>query len=380
MPAGPTDKAKKILILTMSAGAGHLSAAKAINKELWAQNPSWEITVADHAELIGKLKGQVMTKSYNLMTSYFPGLWKAFYDLADFNFPRPLFNQLRHLFSRVGERRVVNFVLKHEFDYIICTHFASAHIISAMKKANQLTLPLAVVITDFGLNQIWLANKVDHYFVASDYTKQQLIAAGVNIKIIHAFGIPIRQEFAQRAAKLERAAAKKTGPLKLLIVETRTNRKPLFSLLRALLAQQSALQITLVGLKPQHLEPVQKLLHQLGFKAAVHGFINNLEDYLATADLVITKAGGLTTAEAMALQTPMIALRPIPGQEMTNVKALLAAGAGLHAKNEKQAAKLVAQLIKDPAQLARMQAATQTLARPQAASDIAKLIKQKMLS
>jgi len=63
----------------------------------------------------------------------------------------------------------------------------------------------------------------------------------------------------------------------------------------------------------------------------VLGFVSNMHEIMSVADLIITKPGGLTTAEALALGKPLFILNPIPGQEMANSDFLLERGAAAKA-------------------------------------------------
>jgi processive 1,2-diacylglycerol beta-glucosyltransferase len=92
---------------------------------------------------------------------------------------------------------------------------------------------------------------------------------------------------------------------------------------------------------------------------------------MAAADLLVGKAGGLTTSEALARALPMALIEPIPGQEERNADHLLEAGAAIRCNNLPAAAWKIAKLLDDPARLAKMQHAARGMARPAAALAIA---------
>jgi len=95
---------------------------------------------------------------------------------------------------------------------------------------------------------------------------------------------------------------------------------------------------------------------------------------MAAADLLVGKAGGLTTSEALARALPMALIEPIPGQEERNADHLLEAGAAIRCNNLPAAAWKIAGLLDDPARLERMATACRSLVRPDANSAIASLI------
>ena len=102
----------------------------------------------------------------------------------------------------------------------------------------------------------------------------------------------------------------------------------------------------------------------------VVGFTNEMDQYMAAADLLIGKAGGLTTSEALARGLPMALVEPIPGQEARNADHLLEAGAAIRCNNLPAAAWKIAMLLHQPERLASMKRAASQMARPEAASRI----------
>ena len=101
------------------------------------------------------------------------------------------------------------------------------------------------------------------------------------------------------------------------------------------------------------------------------GFTTEMDQYMAAADLMVGKAGGLTTSEALARALPMALIEPIPGQEERNADHLLEAGAAIRCNNLPAAAWKIAKLLDDPARLSRMREAARGLGRPGAAAAIA---------
>src|SRR5204862_988217 len=101
------------------------------------------------------------------------------------------------------------------------------------------------------------------------------------------------------------------------------------------------------------------------------GFTTEMDQYMAAADVLIGKAGGLTTSEALARGLPMVLIEPIPGQEERNADHLLEAGAAIRCNNLPAAAWKIAALLNDSARLTRMREAARSLGRPGAAASIA---------
>ena len=94
-------------------------------------------------------------------------------------------------------------------------------------------------------------------------------------------------------------------------------------------------------------------------------------EYIAAADLLVGKSGGLTSSEALARGLALVIVHPIPGQEERNADHLLEAGVAIRANNLPVLAYKIDRLLADPARLAAMRANARRLARPHAARDIA---------
>ena len=101
------------------------------------------------------------------------------------------------------------------------------------------------------------------------------------------------------------------------------------------------------------------------------GFTTEMDQYMAAADVLIGKAGGLTTSEALARELPMVLVEPIPGQEERNADHLLEAGVAIRCNNLPAAAWKIAKLVDQPEKLAAMKRAARAMARPDAARVIA---------
>jgi processive 1,2-diacylglycerol beta-glucosyltransferase len=99
---------------------------------------------------------------------------------------------------------------------------------------------------------------------------------------------------------------------------------------------------------------LDSLVEQEGNPIVRFGFVNDVERLMSVADMIITKAGGLTVSEALTKRVPLVIFRPIPGQEEKNANYLESIGAGRLAKNEEELEEIVFALLKDPKGLERM--------------------------
>jgi len=105
----------------------------------------------------------------------------------------------------------------------------------------------------------------------------------------------------------------------------------------------------------------------------VLGFTKEMPELMAASTMILSKPGGMTTAEALARGLPMMILDPIGGQEERNADVLLEAGAAVKCTEVTLVAHKLRRLLDDPVRLERMREAARTLGRPNAATEIARI-------
>jgi processive 1,2-diacylglycerol beta-glucosyltransferase len=256
----------------------------------------------------------------------------------------------------------------------VCTHFLPVEALYPIRGKGRLDVPLHVVITDFTAHPLWAYPHVDRYFVASDQVADELAGHGVPRERIEVSGIPVDPRFTQTAGRdaVRARFGFEAGRPMVLVMGGGGGVGPMAELAERLAALQTAPQVlVLCGTNAALKKQVESLAAARTGRVRAMAFTPHVDLLLEAADMVVSKAGGLTCAEALVKHTPLVIFRPTPGQEVGNARWLEAGGAAVHADSLDTVAATVSRWLDDPAALARARENAARLARPQAANQIA---------
>ena len=366
----------RVLLLSASSGAGHVRAAQALEKAFAARGDC-AVRHIDAIEYVSKLFQRAYDKSYISMVRSAPELMGVLYDRTDQPWQHP---RRRLALDRLNSQPMIRMLKHAQPDLCVATHFLPAEIIAWLIAKKKLNAKNAIVVTDYDVHAMWLCRTVGRYYVAIPEAAEYLAGIGVPREIVRVTGIPIDPLF---AVPLDRAAARAALHLDakspvLLLSAGGYGIGPLEQLVRDLLSLQKPWQLVAIAGKS---EKMKKRLDEIaraagtlpnGFARLVPvGFTTQMDQYMAAADLLVGKAGGLTTSEALARHLPMALIEPIPGQEFRNADHLLEAGAAIRCNNLPAAAWKISQLLDNPLRMEKMRSASARMARPAAAADIA---------
>jgi processive 1,2-diacylglycerol beta-glucosyltransferase len=368
---------RRVLLLSASSGAGHVRAAQALEKAFAARGDC-AVEHVDALDYTSKLFQKIYDDAYIAIVRRAPDVLGWIYDRMD----QAWKHQRRRLaLDRLNSGPMIRLVRRVQPDLCIATHFLPAEIIAWLKAKGKITAKHAIVITDFDVHAMWLCRTVDRYFVAIPESAEYLEKIGVPENSIRVTGIPVDPVFAESVEPRVARERLSIDPHRKTILVSAGGYAlgPVERLVGDLLALERPWQIVAVAGKS---EKTKQRLDALARDAAkrpdagrhpmLHavGFTKEMQLWMAAADLLVGKAGGLTVSEALARQLPMAIIEPIPGQEERNSDHLLEAGAAIRCNNFVVAAAKIARLLDDDARLARMRAAAASLAHPNAAAQI----------
>lgn len=359
----------KILIVHASAGAGHQKAAEAIAHGLKAFGDH-NVLCIDALDLTSPFYKHVYRQTYTKLISYVPWLWGMFFYLCNVPVLVPAVNFWRRIMNAVNGGYFHQFLQDEQFDYIFSTHFFPTEVAGYLKKAGKIRATVVTVITDMDVHSIWLSNGVDKYAVATDWTKRKLQAMGVAPGKIFVTGIPVHEKFTYPRVRREvRAKLGIAQDLFTVLLATGSfGIGPIEQTIEALAGNQV---LVICGHNKGLYERLSRTPRE---GVRVFPLVHNMDELMAASDVMVTKPGGLSIAEALASHLPLVFFNAIPGQETNNIKVLHAHGIGVEASGVDQIHREVERLRNSPKDLALAIEAVKSLAKPNAVKDIMALV------
>ncbi|MBD3311360.1 MAG: hypothetical protein GF349_02585 [Candidatus Magasanikbacteria bacterium] len=362
---------KKVLIISIPGGSGHVRAAQAIHKEAQQNFPDIEtkhIDLIDHTTLTMK---KAVIDSYDLIVKRMPELWGYLYDKTDNNNIGRKFNKITNQLKKINSYKFYEYINSYKPDIIICTHFLPADIIFNAPKKYKFNVPVTLVLTDYDLHNLWLVSGVSHYFVATEKMKWKIMNSD-NRAPSTLSGIPIDSVFFE---KRDPITLKKKLNLPLdksifLVMSGGQGFTRSDKVINTLLKIDKDIHIIAITGKNATLKKrLEKINYPDNISMTILGWTDIVHDYVKCSDLIITKTGGLTTTECIACGKYIIATEPIPGQEERNAEYILQNNLGSVVHSPEDLLYYVHKYIKNPSSHKKN--------IPNGANKILKVIKEK---
>jgi len=370
-------RAPSVLVLSASYGGGHQRVAEVLEATWRRSLPQVQVEVVDFFErFVNPAVNRLTRTLYVRSVRHAPRLWGAFY-YATGNIPPD--SAAQRLINRLGKARLLAHLREHGPHLVVSVHPTPAGSLSELKGEGKASQPSAVVLTDYAVHSQWIHPHVDLYCVASEEVRAGLVDLGVPAQRIRVTGIPVDPAFAEPLDRREVARRLGLEPARTTVLVMAGAYAMLGGILevhRVLLTLPHRVQAVFVCGRDQAL--VERLRQRSRRRPDfhVHGFVSNVHEWMAAADLLVTKAGGITVSEALVRELPMVIYRPIPGQEEWNTRMLVTAGAAHVARGPEELARVLERLLADPAALESMRAAARRVRRPNAAREAAEAILQ----
>jgi processive 1,2-diacylglycerol beta-glucosyltransferase len=373
-------KARRILVLTLSFGSGHVQAARTVARELERQAPDAEVRVVDAIGESRLLFRAGYVWPYWMMLRRAPVLWDRFFTrrtarLAQHTAPQWAFHW--------GCPQVFKTIAEFKPDAIVASEVAACEMAVMAKREGLTEARIINVITDYEAEPMWVKPEVDVYAVADEQVREQLRAWGATNKNIVTCGIPTDPAFCarhEREATREHYRIKTDTPV-VLLMGGGMGPTHMDAVAERLCQSREAMHIIAVAGHDARARRRLACLHALPpVSLEVLGWTEDVAALMQAASVLVTKPGGLTTAEAAMCALPIVLFDTIPGPERRNAERLMEAGAGILTNGAQEAARAALFLLHDESTRKKMSACAATMARPEAAAMIARMALNESVS
>lgn len=347
-------KAKKVLILTTNYGDGHIKVAKSIEKALLKKDSEVQVKIInlfhEAHPFINECVRYLYLECYSKMPKIYDLLYYSTKDIKR-NF------YINNLIGLFGKRTLKKYLRDMQPDIVLNTFPVLA--MPILFKKGKTNIPCCTVITDYGLHSQWIDPGVSRYFIGHNILMEQLINQGVSSDIIDVTGIPItidcdgitKEEFVKKYDL-------KSSDLPIVTLLAGANGVIHFldKMVEKLYEMKPKSQIIIACGKNKVLkERIDRIVQgKYDDRIKVFGFVDNLHEIMRGSDIVISKAGGITTTEALNMNVPIIIFGSPAGQEKENTKFLLESGCAYYAKKPEQLFKTLKMIFENKKLLSDM--------------------------
>ena len=339
----------RVLILTCNTGGGHNACAKAI-QEVFVEN-GHSCETADAISFVSEKLSKFMEWGHTTMYRHIPKLFRFGYGFAE-KHPAMLDDDAAvYKLLTDGTKQLNGFIKAGEFDTVICTHVFSGLLLRQMLKEYPMKLKTAFVGTDYTCSPGTARSELDYYFIPAESLKEEFIEQGVSAKKIVVSGIPVRKEFYVQGdkAKAKRKLGIDPHHAHLLMMCGSMGCGPLEKLTKLLSnSMTDTMELSIVCGTNEKLR--SELAEEFGNQPNIHihGFVRDISTMLDSADLYLTKPGGLSTTEAAAKGLPMVLINAVAGCEEYNLNYFVSLGGAVTADEPEELAQLCIELLGNP--------------------------------
>ena len=412
----------RVLILSATTGGGHMRAANALKEYIKKQDNSAIVKISDTIEYVSPFLNKAVTGGYVYMVRNTPKMYGSIYKNADKS-STPI-NKTVELTTTSLRNKLLPLVYDFHPDIIVTTHPFAAEIVTALKQNNIINLPIIDIVTDFAIHQAYISDGVDAYIVSSREMVDQVVERGVNRVHVYPYGIPIMQSFYEEIDREKAFASEGLDPslptilimagsfgvtdvLKIyhkivkspenfqIIVITGKNEKlyetfddylrkitinnTIIELRKAVKAENAAKSAAKSAKNPKNLmkSPAKQKSQRTVSKnlkpskpTELLYYTNNVDKYMRMADLIVTKPGGLTVSEAIAVGLPMAIFKAIPGQEEQNADFLVSKNMAVMLEKKDSCTAVITDLLRNPEKLQNMKKSINSFSKGNSAANI----------
>jgi processive 1,2-diacylglycerol beta-glucosyltransferase len=354
--------------------SGHRSAALAIEKAIKRVSSDTQILSINAFNYTNPISEKIINRIYMGVVEKAPGIWDYLYDNPKV---AKIIEKIKNTVHKFNSPKLKKLFDEFHPDTVACTQAFPCGMVADFKKMYNSHIRLVAVLTDYVPHSYWIYDTVDFYITPSDEVTGQLTGKGVSLQRIKTLGIPFDPKFNEPVDKsivLQRLGLDEHLPT-ILIMGGGHGLGPIKTIVQSLEKTKKEIQeIVITGINRKLYDSLKKEIKKYKKKIALLGFVDNINELMGASDIIITKPGGITVAEALAKKLPMLIIKPLPGQEASNTAYLTKENAAVKIDNLKDINVMVEDLLLNKDKLNLLREASGSISKPDASQDIAELL------
>lgn len=349
----------KILLLSCSTGEGHNHCARAVEEALRARGAA--VDFLDMLHLCGDTGPLSFDKILNHISTKTPEIFGLMYRAGELvsatKVTSPVYMaNIRH----AGQ--LCDFIREKQYDAVVCSHLFPMEALTYLRRHGKCAVRCYAILSDYTCIPFLPETDMDAYFLPHDDVREECVQAGMDPARLVVTGMPVFAAFT--AGKDKQAAREALGlpaDKKIVLIMTGGigcgDAAALCDVLLRIPDEQ-----TLLCVLPGRNETLREtLLQRYDPRAvAVIPFTDRVADYMRACDVMLSKAGGISSSEAAICGVPLVHTMVIPGVESRNAQFFEKHGLSFFARDAQEAARCADRLVYDTAAAARMLAAQRT--------------------
>lgn len=354
--------------------SGHHHASLAIQKALQEVDGAVQTKSIDAFNYTNPFLEKFINKLYTFVIKSVPRIWDYLYDNEGV---LARVRKTRSLIHRLNEKKIKELFDDFRPDIVVCTQAFPCGMVADYKRRYNLNTPLIGVLTDYAPHGYWLNDFVDVYIVPTQEIKRKLVQRGIPQQRLRTLGIPIDSKFSNpgNPGEVLRRLGLDSNLPAILIMGGGQGLGPIKEIVRALDTLRRPVQLIVACGTNRSLYKWLKRNEPLFNKpVAVMDYTERIDELMSISSFIVTKPGGLTSAEALSKSLPIIIVSPLPGQESLNTCFLLETGVALKVNSFAELRSLAEELLSDTARLEKLRRRAHAAAITDSALKTAQLI------
>jgi processive 1,2-diacylglycerol beta-glucosyltransferase len=346
----------------------------AIEKALKEISPDCEILNINAFNYTNPISEKVINRIYMEVIKHTPKVWDYLYDNP--SVVKGL-EKIKKSVHKSNSPKLKKLFDKFNPDLVVCTQAFPCGMVADYKKAYSSNLPLVAVLTDYIPHSYWVYDTVDYYITPSEDVSERLAKKGVASSKIKSLGIPFDHKFNQRLNSAEIFHKLKLDANKpvVLIMGGGQGLGPIKTIVKSLEKVKPDIQeLIITGTNKRLYRSLRRKIRHYNKDIHLFGFVQNIHELMFISRVIISKPGGVTTAEVLSARLPMVIVKPIPGQEVNNTNFLVHKGAAIKVDEPKDVYRVIEELLEDKTKSENLKLAAAQIAKPNASMDLARLL------